>query len=136
MDLTAHIMSSISQDLRSRGVGISPSGKRHAMSKMMHESSGTVRRKSLKKMKHSSSGAFPGRKMPVSALPRKAKRTGFPAGKTGSLLRKGNYAKRVGAASGVYLAAVLEYVTAELLYLAGNTAKENKKNRITPRGLQ
>ncbi|XP_018652240.1 putative histone H2A [Schistosoma mansoni] len=39
----------------------------------------------------------------------------FPVGRVHRLLRKGNYAERVGAGAPVYLAAVLEYLAAEVL---------------------
>ena len=57
-------------------------------------------------------------------------------GRVHRFLRKGHYADRIGSDALVYLAAVLEYLSAEILELAGNAARDNKKHRIIPRHLQ
>jgi len=56
----------------------------------------------------------------------------FPICRIHRLLRKSNYAERVGAGAPVYLADVMEYLAAEFLDLAGNGARNNTKSRIIP----
>ncbi|NXW58163.1 H2A1 protein, partial [Eurystomus gularis] len=60
----------------------------------------------------------------------------FPVGRVYRLLKRGNYAHRIGPGAAIYLASVLEYLTAEILELAGSAAQENKKTRIMPRHIQ
>ncbi|XP_008053508.1 histone H2A-Bbd type 2/3-like [Carlito syrichta] len=47
-------------------------------------------------------------------------------------LREGYYARRLSWSAPVYLAAVIEFLTARVLQLAGNEAQNNGRNRITP----
>ncbi|KAH8614993.1 hypothetical protein ERJ75_000630600 [Trypanosoma vivax] len=59
----------------------------------------------------------------------------FPRGPRGLDAARGQYARRIGASGAVYMAAVLEYLTAELLELSVKAASQQTKKtkRLTPR---
>lgn len=60
----------------------------------------------------------------------------FPVGRIGRFMKKGKFSQRISSAAPIFLAAVMEYLTAEIMELAGNAAKDNKKMRIIPRHIQ
>jgi len=67
----------------------------------------------------------------------RSKRAGlvFPVGRNLSKIKAVHPDKRIGVFTSVYLSAVLEYLTAELIEMGGNAAHDNHKKRITPRHL-
>ena len=94
--------------------------------KQMHRGKGAKHAKSMKfgKIAPFKSKSFrSGLQFPVGRMHRFLKQIIFESG-------------RVGATASVFLAAVMEYLTAEILELAGNCSKEMKIKRITPRQIQ
>ena len=57
----------------------------------------------------------------------------FPVARVHRQMKLGRYAPRIGAGAPVYLTGVLEYLTAEVLELAGNACRDLRKKRINPR---
>ncbi len=57
----------------------------------------------------------------------------FPIPRVERIMRQLSNADRLGKTASVYMAAVLEYINAEILELAGNAAHDLKKKRISPR---
>ena len=59
----------------------------------------------------------------------------FPVGRVHRHLRSNTRMRRVAADAGVYLAGVLEYLTADLVETCGLRTKDSKRKRITPRDI-
>jgi len=59
----------------------------------------------------------------------------FPAARLKRFMKKLNVAPRISTTGSIYAAAVLEYLTAEILELAGNAARDMKRKRILPRAI-
>ncbi|ELP94267.1 histone H2a, putative [Entamoeba invadens IP1] len=60
----------------------------------------------------------------------------FPVARIHAALKKGRYGEHINKMASVYLTAVIEYLVAEVLELAGGQAKDFGKTRITPRHIQ
>merc|ERR1711881_211616 len=59
----------------------------------------------------------------------------FPVGRITRYLRDGRYSNRVSPGAGIFASAVLEYLMAEVVELAGNACADNKRKTISPRHL-
>jgi len=57
----------------------------------------------------------------------------FPVGRIRRYLKTCTFQQRIAIGAPIYQAAVMEYLSAEILELAGNAARDNKRSRITPR---
>ncbi|XP_076452739.1 core histone macro-H2A.1-like [Babylonia areolata] len=57
----------------------------------------------------------------------------FPVARMLRYLKRDTHHVRIGSWTPVYMAAVIEYLTAEILELSGNAARAFKRSRITPR---
>merc|ERR1711964_619882 len=60
----------------------------------------------------------------------------FPCTRVTRHCKKAKVAKRVSPRTGVFTSAVMEYIAAEVLELAGNAAKERRKKTIFPKHIQ
>ncbi|KAL7025304.1 hypothetical protein ACKWTF_013443 [Chironomus riparius] len=60
----------------------------------------------------------------------------FSVGLVYRMMKEGNYMSRISSGAPIYLTAVLEYLTAEILKLAGNAARDSKEALISPRHLK
>ena len=56
----------------------------------------------------------------------------FSLGRLTTYCKSGKYAERIGSSTPIYLSAVLEYLTWEILEVAMTEAKRDKKKRIAP----
>ncbi|KAF7313965.1 Histone H2A [Mycena chlorophos] len=82
------------------------------------------------------SGAPAAEQRPVQTRSQKAGLQ-FPVGRIHRYLKhRTQHNVRIGAKAAVYTSAILEYLTAEVLELAGNASKDLRVKRITPRHLQ
>lgn len=60
----------------------------------------------------------------------------IPVARIDNMMRTGSVVDRASDGAAVYMAAVIEYIAAEILELSGNAARDNKRSRISPRFIQ
>lgn len=72
---------------------------------------------------------------PSNEIKSRSSRAGlqFSVGRIHHMLQRSTKAEKISAGAPVYLASVLEYLTAEVIELAGNVARDVKRSRIVPR---
>ena len=71
------------------------------------------------------------RKKPVSGNVKAG--TLYPVGRLNRLLKEARLAERTSSSAGAFMAGVLEYLTAEILELAGDVCEQSKKKTISPK---
>jgi histone H2A len=60
----------------------------------------------------------------------------FPVTRIRRYMKEGGYGNRIGESAAVFLAAVLEYLAAEIVEISGSCAQEQKRKTINPRAIQ
>uniref|UniRef100_A0A7S1B224 Histone H2A n=1 Tax=Noctiluca scintillans TaxID=2966 RepID=A0A7S1B224_NOCSC len=110
----------------------SPEPEERSPKKVKSRQKGVIKDGDIAKVKRASGSAAESSHKTVSDRAGLA----FPVSRFARTLKKGGYAKRLAVGASIYLTAVIEYITAEILELAGNAAKDQKKMRIIPRHVQ
>ncbi|KAI8886255.1 histone-fold-containing protein, partial [Backusella circina FSU 941] len=60
----------------------------------------------------------------------------FPVGRVHRYLHHGHYASRLAKGTPVYLATVIEYISAEVMELAGSAVRDHKSKTIEPHHIE
>ena len=60
----------------------------------------------------------------------------FPVGRLHRLLKQGRYSQNIGKGGAVFMAGVLQYLTSEVMELAGEACHDKKKKTVAPKHVQ